>query len=264
MSEESLSKLGDSDNEPIHEPLNSSLLNDLADISVTDENEIDLPTFSPESKQTSADQNASNGGLIVDPTITAQNEPTPEKSNRNLVIILSCSIAAFLIAAAAFLLWVWPGFISNSESSSTSPVLTPVTPIENTDLANAIPKFDGVFTMIEQTIGNSWSAQDPIHQYQMLYQDKDSAEATSFEVIVGQWKSTIEAKKAFANLLPASIESTASGDTVVDGAVQGQYVQFLDSADPASGYVLWQNGNVVVQARGPKDLIFNFYEGYGL
>jgi hypothetical protein len=51
---------------------------------------------------------------------------------------------------------------------------------------------------------------------------------------------------------------------VVDGNVQGHYVQYLDPGDASLGYVLWQNGNVVVQARGPKDLILNFYEGYGL
>jgi hypothetical protein len=231
-----------------------SLLEDLGDISDEGDDEV-VPTFLPGDKSGSKTDGSTSGS---DP------KTTDPKSNRNLIIILAGSITAFVLAVVCFVLWIFPGVLNNSDGTQTGPILTPVTPIENTDLAKAIPTEDGIFAMVEQTIVTSWQAQSPVREYAMVYRDNDTASAIEFNVTVAQWTASKDAKKAFDNLKPSSGDITDSGDVVVDDLVEGQFINYTDSIDSTLGVVLWQNGTVVIQARGPKDLILNFYQGYSL
>jgi hypothetical protein len=200
-------------------------------------------------------------------TTAQQTRPTAKKppSNRKLLGILIAVIVVFLGSLAAFLLFAYPGFlVTGSDTTSTETALTPVTPIENTDLANAIPKTDGAFAMISQTIAKTWSAQDPIHQYEMVYQDNDTAEAIQFLVNVAQFADVNAATKAYQNLQTNPETVIESGGVLVNEVKQGEYVYFADSTDETRGVVLWHNGTVVIEVKGPKDLVMEFYLGYAL
>jgi hypothetical protein len=227
------------------------------------------PTPAP-ARQT---ESASAGPASSGPRTTAQQTvPTapakpPKKpvSNRKLLGILIAVIAVFLASVAAFLLFAYPGFlVVHSDSTSTETALTPVTPIENTDLANAIPKTDGAFAMISQTIASSWSAQDPIHQYQMVYQDNNSADSIQFLVNVAQFVDVNAATKAYKNLQTNPEAVIETGGVLVNEIQQGEYVYYADTTDEAQGIVLWHNGTVVIEVKGPKNLVMEFYFGYAL
>jgi hypothetical protein len=231
-------------------------------MALDDNSDTDSPTDTPIRSFTP--QNTSKPAFATD---SSEPKKTPSKplSTRKLLSILIAVIAIFIASLTAFLLFAYPGFlVDRSDSTDTQTALTPVTPIENTDLANAIPKTNGAFAMISQSIVSSWYAQDPIHQYEMVYQDNDTVDSIQFQVNVAQFVDVNAATKAYKNLLTNPESVIESGGVLVNGIQQGEYVYFADTSDSAQGVVLWHNGTVVIEARGPKNLVMEFYLGYAL
>ena len=200
-----------------------------------------------------------------------------------------------LLSVTLLTAFVWPGFADRptatpTEATTTAqppmPTITPAPRVgEQTALVAALP--DRVHGFVQSEIiglASDDAAQDALESWRVNYRDGDTPGANSIVVEVHQFAADTAAESFLAAQTSDFAEPLAHGDVLVGEIPTGLYALFADAGDtelavtgetgastPAvdansttPGVLIWRNGTVVITARGPINLMPQFYTGFPL
>lgn len=212
-------------------------------------------------------ERAGSGGRAQQPRPRVRRSPTVYRRRRLVVGVLALLVLVSLLAFAGL---VWPGFLHAEEPDpvptvtvTASPPTPSVKPMRRPDgetaFQEALPSAVLQFALSGLTETDAAEESEATEGWKATYTD-----GADLRVVVTavQWPSADEATTSAEALVKAAGEARKSGDVKVGDDVVGQYA--LTPADGGRRTMTWRNGTAVLQAKGPAEVVEEFYRAFPL
>lgn len=187
---------------------------------------------------------------------------------RRIVVGVLALLVLLLVLAFAGL--VWPGFLHAEEPDpvptvtvTASPPTPTVKPMQRPDgetpFQEALPSAVLQFALTDMAETDAADESDATEGWKATYTNGGDLRVV---VTATQWPNTDEATTSADALTEAAGKAKESGDVKVGDDVVGRYA--LTPADAGQRTMTWRNGTAVLQAKGPADVIKEFYRAFPL
>ncbi|WP_125206483.1 MULTISPECIES: hypothetical protein [Isoptericola] len=189
---------------------------------------------------------------------------------RKIGLVVALVVIAAVAVVTAF---VWPGFARQEAEPLPDVTVTaaPPTPTaepadlpeDATELLSSMPGSVLQLVRLEAAEDTGFEEDtEAVEAWGLTYGDgSDGGAEVAFRV--GQWADADAAGEVHGALLEAAGDTTAEGDVTVGGEVVGTYA-VTPGEQPGTSVVTWRNDTVVLQARGPEQLVQDFYQAFPL
>ncbi|WP_460705229.1 hypothetical protein [Myceligenerans halotolerans] len=188
---------------------------------------------------------------------------------RRRIVVGACALLV-LLSLLAFTGLVWPGLL-HAEEPEPVPTVTvtasPPTPAVKsmrrpdgeTAFQEALPSAVLQFALSDMAETDAADESDATEGWKATYSDGADLRVV---VTATQWPGADEATTSADALTKAAGEAKESGDVKVGDDVVGQYA--LTPVDAGERTMTWRNGTAVLQAKGPAEVIKEFYRAFPL
>lgn len=212
-------------------------------------------------------ERAGSGGQAPQPKAQARRSAAVYRRRRIVVGVLTLLVLVPLLGAAGL---VWPGFLHAEEpdpvptvtvtASAPVPTVKPMQrPAGATAFQEALPSTVLQFALTDMAETDAAEESDATEGWKVTYTDGADLDV---EVTATQWPDADDATASAEALTEAAGEAERSGDVKVGDDVVGQYS--LTEADSGQRTMVWRNGTAVLEAKGPADVIEEFYRAFPL